>query len=284
MHARLIPAMHYGSCMSGDQGEWVMDSYDCVMMGSYELWLAVVPTSSCDTRTPLTLNQTFPMQETDSRRASWWVLEPFSSLNMLVPGSLWPFSRRMISNNPLRSFTLDKTIIWKESKEEGRAYAFSYVKEGWKAYVRGNLVEAQWCNAGYVPTFDEYLKNGLITSCCDILPLMCFFVIGEIATIEAFEWLESSPKFMTASQTIACLVDDNTSHRFEQKRRHVASAVECYMKEYGITEEEEAVAGLKKMIENNAWKDINEEWMRPNSAVSMELLDQATGWAYADVQ
>ncbi|XP_038718868.1 probable terpene synthase 6 [Tripterygium wilfordii] len=162
----------------------------------------------------------------------------------------------------------------KESKEEGRAYAFSYVKDGWKAYVRGNLVEAQWCNAGYVPTFDEYLKNGLITSCCHILPLMSFFVIGEIATLEAFEWLESSPKFVTASQTIGCLVDDIRSHKFEQKRRHVASAVECYMKQYGITEEE-AVTGLKKMV-TKAWKDINEERMRA-SAVSMELLKPLVG-------
>ncbi|XP_038720312.1 probable terpene synthase 6 [Tripterygium wilfordii] len=163
----------------------------------------------------------------------------------------------------------------KESKEEGRAYAFSYVKDGWKEYVRGNLVEAQWCNAGYVPTFDEYLKNGLITSGCHIIPLMSFFVIGETATIQAFEWLESSPKFMTALQTIGCLVDDIKSQKFGQKRRHVASAVQCYMKQYGIAEEEEAVAGLKKMIAN-AWKDINEEWMRP-SAVSMELLKPLVG-------
>ena len=47
--------------------------------------------------------------------------------------------------------------------------------------------------------------------------------------------------------------------QFEQKRGHVASAVECYMKEYSATEEE-TIIELGKQV-NKAWKDINEEWI-----------------------
>ncbi|CBI31279.3 unnamed protein product, partial [Vitis vinifera] len=54
--------------------------------------------------------------------------------------------------------------------------------------------------------------------------------MGEIVTKEAFDWVTSDPKIMPSSNFIARLMDDITSHKFEQKRRHVASAIECYMK------------------------------------------------------
>ncbi|PRQ60985.1 putative gamma-muurolene synthase [Rosa chinensis] len=53
------------------------------------------------------------------------------------------------------------------------------------------------------------------------------------------------------------------SHKFEQKRGHVTSDVECYMKEYGVTEEEAKVALTKQV--DNAWKDINKELLRINT-------------------
>ena len=50
--------------------------------------------------------------------------------------------------------------------------------------------------------------------------------------------------------------------QFEQKREHVASAVECCMKQYGISEEAAYKILLKDL--ENAWKDINEECMKTN--------------------
>ncbi|KAJ4705689.1 Terpene synthase [Melia azedarach] len=51
--------------------------------------------------------------------------------------------------------------------------------------------------------------------------------------------------------------------QYEQKRGHIASAVECYMKQYGVSEEE-AVKVLKQE-DANAWKDINEEFIVMNT-------------------
>ncbi|KAI4346031.1 hypothetical protein L6164_013114 [Bauhinia variegata] len=61
----------------------------------------------------------------------------------------------------------------------------------------------------------------------------------------------------------AKLTDDTASHKFERKREHVASAVECCMKQYEISEEE-AYKLLNEDIEN-AWKDTNEECLKPNT-------------------
>lgn len=49
--------------------------------------------------------------------------------------------------------------------------------------------------------------------------------------------------------------------QFEQERGHVASAVECFMRQHGVTEQQ-AKEELWKEVED-AWKDINEECLRP---------------------
>ncbi|CAL5405704.1 unnamed protein product [Camellia sinensis] len=58
-------------------------------------------------------------------------------------------------------------------------------------------------------------------------------------------------------------------HKFEQKRGHVASAVECYMKQHDASEEEVLIEFHKQVT--NAWKDINAECLHPIE-VPMPLL------------
>jgi (-)-germacrene D synthase len=53
--------------------------------------------------------------------------------------------------------------------------------------------------------------------------------------------------------------------QFEQKN----SAVECYMKEYGATEEE-AKMGLHRQL-GDAWKDINASFLLPTAATVVPL-------------
>ena len=57
--------------------------------------------------------------------------------------------------------------------------------------------------------------------------------------------------------------------QFEQKRGHVASGIECYMKQYGASEEEAYDEFQKQVVD--AWRDINEEFLRP-TVVPMPLL------------
>ena len=45
--------------------------------------------------------------------------------------------------------------------------------------------------------------------------------------------------------------------QFEQKRGHVASGIECYMKQYGVSEEQ-VYSEFYKQVEN-AWLDINKK-------------------------
>ena len=57
--------------------------------------------------------------------------------------------------------------------------------------------------------------------------------------------------------------------QFEQERMHSPSAVECYMKQHGVSEQ--VVHDEFDRQVANAWKDINEECIRP-TVVPMPLL------------
>ncbi|KAL4273730.1 hypothetical protein GQ457_13G000900 [Hibiscus cannabinus] len=92
---------------------------------------------------------------------------------------------------------------------------------------------------------------------------------GERAGIEAFEWLRNDPEIMKALNVIGRLMDDIVSHKFEQLRGHCPFSVECYMKQHNLSEEF-TLKDFEKMLED-AWKDVNEECMRPTT-VPRDLL------------
>ncbi|GAB4850271.1 hypothetical protein Ancab_029567 [Ancistrocladus abbreviatus] len=56
---------------------------------------------------------------------------------------------------------------------------------------------------------------------------------------------------------------------FEQEREHVPSAVECYMKQYGVSEEQ-ACHEFNKQVED-AWKDTNQACLNPTATSSSVL-------------
>ncbi|KAL5802601.1 hypothetical protein ACOSQ4_030906 [Xanthoceras sorbifolium] len=159
--------------------------------------------------------------------------------------------------------------IENDMANQGKLYCLQYVKETMKDVVRHYLLESKWYDQRYVPTMEEYMGVALVTSCYTMVPATSFLGMGDIVTKEAFEWVLSKPKMTKGASVVCRLMDDIVSHKFEQKRGHVASSVECYMKQHGATEEE-ACNELRKLV-TNAWKDMNEECLLP-TAVPMPLL------------
>ncbi|CAL8152271.1 unnamed protein product [Prunus armeniaca] len=150
------------------------------------------------------------------------------------------------------------TEIEEKLRKEGHLYRIHYAREAVKCHVRGYFDEAKWLHQKYTPTMDEYMAVALTTSYK--MPLTASFIgMGDIVTKESLDWVLNDPKIVNSLLILGRLMGDMKSHKFEQKRGHIASAVECYMKEYGTTEEE-TVIELGKQV-NKAWKDINEEWI-----------------------
>ncbi|KAK9152042.1 hypothetical protein Syun_010351 [Stephania yunnanensis] len=147
-------------------------------------------------------------------------------------------------------------------EKEGCCYHVHYAKEA-ANLVRAYLVEAKWYSESQMPRLDDYISNGLVSSAYYSLIIASLVGMGNIISKEGFEWVMDAPKPLRSSSLIARLFNDVTSHQFEQRRGHVASAVECYMEEYGASEQE-ACREFSKMIEE-AWKDVNEGCYAPST-------------------
>nr|KJB45621.1 hypothetical protein B456_007G316500 [Gossypium raimondii] len=161
----------------------------------------------------------------------------------------------------MKSFYEPLLDFYEEMEEamikQGKSYRVKYAKDTFKQVSESYFVEVKWYNENYIPTMEEYMRNAVLSFAYIMATIASFVGMGDFVTPEIFNWASNNPKIIYASSIVGRLMDDVASHKFEQERGHCASAVECYMREHAVSEEE-ACSELKKQVEN-AWKDINQE-------------------------
>ncbi|KAE8684234.1 Delta-cadinene synthase isozyme A [Hibiscus syriacus] len=149
--------------------------------------------------------------------------------------------------------------LYKEIEEamtkQGQSYRVRHSINTFKHLSDSYLAEAKWCHENYVPTMEEYMRVATITAGIIAVSVTSLVGMGDVPTPEIFNWASNNPKIFVDCAIHVRLLDDIASHKFEQERGHCASAVECYMREHGVSEVE-ARSELKKQVED-AWKDIN---------------------------
>ncbi|KAH9651453.1 alpha-humulene/(-)-(E)-beta-caryophyllene synthase [Citrus sinensis] len=146
-----------------------------------------------------------------------------------------------------------------------------YAKEAIKGLVRAYFVEAKWFHAKYVPTFEECVENSTMSSGYPMLAVEALVGLEDMAiTKRALDWAISVPKIIRSSSLIARLDDDVHTYKVEQERGDAPSSVECYVQQYGVSEEE-ACNKIKGMVEIE-WMNINEEIQDPNHPPLQWLL------------
>ncbi|XP_058100966.1 (-)-germacrene D synthase-like [Magnolia sinica] len=154
-------------------------------------------------------------------------------------------------------------------KDLGLATKYSFARDRLVEtyfWILGVYFEPQYTRARAIKT--KIMK--LLSIIDDIYDAYALFDELEIFTNAVYRWeleaLEGLPDYMKACY-LALL---NT---FEQEREHVASTVECYMKEHGVSEEE-AYTKLREMIAMG-WKDINKACLGP-TLIPLPLLVRGT--------
>ncbi|KAG5601086.1 hypothetical protein H5410_032456 [Solanum commersonii] len=152
-----------------------------------------------------------------------------------------------------------------------------YAKYEMKKLVRAYFKEAQWLNdANYIPKYEEHLENSLVSAAYMMTSTTSLIGMEEFISKDTFEWLMDEPLIVRASSLISRAMDDIVGHEDEQERGHVASIIECYMKEYGASKQETYIKFQKEVT--NAWKDINKELFRPTE-VPMFVLERVLNFA-----
>ncbi|KAG4177238.1 hypothetical protein ERO13_A11G285700v2 [Gossypium hirsutum] len=153
--------------------------------------------------------------------------------------------------------------------KEGKSYRVQVAIEAMKRQSQVYYVEAKWLHENYIPTMEEYMPIALLSCGYWNLTMSSFVGMEDSITKETFNWAFNDPKIVRASSTICRLMSDIVDHKVERERGHVSSAAECYMEQYGVSMQE-AYDELYKQI-NNAWKDINEEFLKPTAAPTSAL-------------
>ncbi|KAK8682186.1 hypothetical protein V6N13_054580 [Hibiscus sabdariffa] len=156
-------------------------------------------------------------------------------------------------------------------QKEGRSYAISHIKEEWKNYAEAEETELRWKHEAVLPTFDDYLDNGLYSSTSLLNMAQIMLGIPE-ADQNTYEWmLNNTNKLPRALQICTRLYNDIVTDEVEEKRGLVTGSA-CYMKQHKVTRDE-AVRLFRAMIADG-WKDVNEDSMRP-TAVPMRVMKVA---------
>ncbi|CAL2254374.1 unnamed protein product [Prunus armeniaca] len=137
--------------------------------------------------------------------------------------------------------------IEEEIAKDGRSYRVYYAKESLKAVARAYFEEARWFNEGYTPTMEEYLPAAIVSTGYPMLSTVSLLGMGDIVTKDIFEWLFNDAKIVRASTTLFRFMDDIVTSKFEKERGHVACSIDCYMKQYGVSEQE-ALDALNKQV------------------------------------
>ncbi|KAG7542142.1 Isoprenoid synthase domain superfamily [Arabidopsis thaliana x Arabidopsis arenosa] len=157
----------------------------------------------------------------------------------------------------------------RELRTNGRSYSVNATIEEFKAATKANIDLEKWAQAGHMPSFEEYMEVGEVevTVCASLADI--FMSMGKMATKEAFEWLKSRPKLVQSLSMRGRLMNDLMGYKDDMSRGYVTNAINCYMKQYGVTKEE-ACRELHKMVAD-ANKTLNEEFLT-TTGVSHFLL------------
>ncbi|CAI9759952.1 unnamed protein product [Fraxinus pennsylvanica] len=160
-------------------------------------------------------------------------------------------------------------------KEQGQVILPQLTKV-WADLCKTFLKEAQWSYNKHIPTFDEYLSSGWLSSSGPLLLVHAYFLIDKNVTNEAIDRFNDYPALLRYPSTVFRLCNDLSSSKAEIERGEIANAISCYMHENGVSEEV-AREYIKSLIDEN-WKMMNKELVS-NSIFSKSFIEIAINLA-----
>ncbi|NP_001306121.1 linalool/nerolidol synthase [Solanum lycopersicum] len=132
------------------------------------------------------------------------------------------------------------------------------LRNAWANLCNAFLKEAKWFASGELPTTDEYLKNGLVSSGVHVVLVHMFYLLGFGLNNQNSIYLEDSSAMASSVATILRLWDDLGSAKDENQEGNDGSYIECYMKGQKNASIELAREYVVKLIEDE-WKQLNKK-------------------------
>ncbi|MCL7025810.1 hypothetical protein MKW94_006691 [Papaver nudicaule] len=133
-----------------------------------------------------------------------------------------------------------------------------YLKKTWAEFCKALLVEATWYYSEYMPTLEEYTKNGSISVAGPLVSLHAHCLSGDYEiTKEALECMDNNQHSDVTywASVIFRLANDLGTSKDEVERGDAPSSIQCYMHQTGVSE---CIARehIKHLI-SLSWKKMN---------------------------
>ncbi|KAF8700359.1 hypothetical protein HU200_034292 [Digitaria exilis] len=185
-------------------------------------------------------------------------LEECCKLNEAI--QRWDESAVAILPEYLHMFYIRLLTSFKEFEDclgQDVKFRMAYTTKVVKSLSNYFLDEAKWSREKYAPSFDEHLQVSAMSSLFPAMAVVLLLGAGDdVATKEVFEWAIGVPDVVSAGAEITRYLNDIASYKLGKNQEDVASSVECYAREHGVTVED-AAAAIAGMAER-AWRRINE--------------------------
>ncbi|KAK3228917.1 hypothetical protein Dsin_000798 [Dipteronia sinensis] len=161
--------------------------------------------------------------------------------------------------------------VEQELAKKGWSYRVHYGIEAMKMICNAYYEESTWFRDNRTPTYEEYMDVALVSVGYTFTIAEAFMsIMDSMVTKEDLDWALGRPTILKASELMLRLVEDVKSHKFERERGHIPSSVECYMKQYGASQEE-TYEEFNKQVKSS-WKDVNEECLKLGQHLPRPLL------------
>ncbi|KAK8997394.1 hypothetical protein V6N11_020873 [Hibiscus sabdariffa] len=175
------------------------------------------------------------LQHQELKKKNWW------NVILDVGNVLWDVDFMDQLPNYMKLFYKSLLDLYREVEEamteQGQSYRVQYSINKLKELSESYFVKVKWYRDNYVPTMEEYMRVGIIIGGTIGLNVTSLVGMNDALTPEIFNSASCNPKIM--------------------ERGHCTSAIECYMREHEVSEEE-ACNVLKKQVDDT-WKVINHE-------------------------
>ncbi|GAB4847139.1 hypothetical protein Ancab_026150 [Ancistrocladus abbreviatus] len=97
--------------------------------------------------------------------------------------------------------------------KEGRSSCVHVAQEEMIVYCQSYMQEASWLNSKYIPTYDDYVRNGIVSFGTTVGLIKIYLGMGPVATEEACRWARKLPTAVRAAGLIFRLLDDVAGYK-----------------------------------------------------------------------
>ncbi|XP_066317765.1 terpene synthase 2, chloroplastic-like isoform X1 [Miscanthus floridulus] len=152
-------------------------------------------------------------------------------------------------------YTITNEIADMAAKEHG-LNPVNHLRKAWAVLFDGFMVEAKWLATDQVPTAEDYLRNGVVTSGVPLTIVHIFMMLGCDQSTEAL--IDNIPSVISCPAKILRLWDDMGSAEDEAQEGFDGSYRDFYLMENLGCSPSDAEAHMHSLIARE-WEELNRE-------------------------